>query len=64
LNAADLASVSLAEWVSDDAIANLKFSDCLPRPLAIREVESRLRDDTTVRLVMEGPINSFRRQSS
>jgi ATP-dependent Lhr-like helicase len=64
LDIADLQLVSLAEWVSDEAISNLKFSDCLPRPLAVREVEARLRDDAAVEQVIHNSVKTFQRQST
>lgn len=50
--------VTLAEWVSEDAVDNLKFVDCTPRPLAVAEVEARLRDDRTVAEVLTEPMTS------
>lgn len=55
--------VTVADWVSDDAIENLKFADCLPRPLAVAEVEARLRDDRTVAMVLAEPVLTFHRDS-
>jgi hypothetical protein len=54
----------LAEWVSDEAVSSMKFSDCLPSPLAVREVEARLRDDATVQLVIDEPVSTFFEQPS
>ena len=48
LATADVSQASLAGWISDEAVADLKFADCLPRRLALSEVEARLRDDATV----------------
>lgn len=48
--------VTLADWISDDAIRHLKFADCIPRPLALAEIEARLRDDRTVASVLTLPV--------
>ena len=48
LDAADLATLSLTGWISEEAISQLKFSECLLPALAIHEVEARLRNDATV----------------
>jgi ATP-dependent Lhr-like helicase len=45
LAATNWSSVDVASWVSQDAIDQLKFSDAIPRELALQEVVSRLRDD-------------------
>lgn len=56
LDATDLASLSLSGWVSEEAISQLKFSECLPDALAIHEVEARLRDDTTTADAIREPL--------
>ncbi len=45
----ELTGVTLRPWVSDEAVKNLKFADCLPEALALRVVEARMRDDESVR---------------
>ena len=51
-----LSGVTLGSWVSDEAVINLKFADCLPQVLALRVVEARLRDDESVRTTTEEPL--------
>ena len=50
-----LTGVTLGSWVSDEAVKNLKFSDCLPAELALRVVEARPRDDESVRTTTQEP---------
>jgi len=49
-------SLSLADWVSKDAVEQLKFSDTLPWHLAITEVTARLRDDASCEQVVREPV--------
>ena len=49
LSGLNVDEVSLADWVSDEAVEHLKFSDCLPPALALRTVTERLRDDAALR---------------
>jgi ATP-dependent helicase Lhr and Lhr-like helicase len=47
-------SVNLSPWVSAEAIDGLKFSDCLPRSLAVEVVTRRLGDpESTARALGE-----------
>jgi hypothetical protein len=41
-------SVDIAPWVVEEAVDGLKFSECLPAPLAKTVVARRLRDATSV----------------
>lgn len=54
----DWSTLSLAEWVSSEAIDNLKFADTLPRSLAVAEVTQRLRDDASRDATVALPVNS------
>lgn len=54
-NGVEIQNLSLAAWLSDEAIRNLKFSDCLPPELARRVVEDRLRDDESVHAAIVEP---------
>lgn len=56
--------VTLADWISDHALENLKFVDCIPRPLAVAEIEARLRDDRTVARVRAEPVTTAHRSES
>lgn len=46
LDAANLDTLSLAGWLSEETVSQLKFAECLPAALSIQEVEVRLRDDS------------------
>jgi ATP-dependent Lhr-like helicase len=51
--------ITMAGWISDEAIRNLKFSDCVPPALAELEVAERLRDDRSVMSVLEQQIATY-----
>lgn len=52
LGSVTVEGIDLAPWIPEEAIRGLKFSDCLPRELAIHVVAHRLadRDSTAVAL--------------
>ncbi len=58
LDAVDWGSLTLADWVSQDAVEQLKFSDALPTGLALLEVATRLRDDAICGVVLDERISS------
>ena len=49
---------TLADWVSDEALRQLKFADTLPAALARQEVGVRLRDDAAYIVALGEPMNS------
>jgi ATP-dependent Lhr-like helicase len=60
----EVADEALTQWVSEEAMQSLKFSECLPRDLAMLVVESRLRVDETVRRAIAEPLVTYRRTKS
>ena len=56
LDAADWDALTLADWVSDEAVEQLKFADTLPHELAIAEVTERLRDDASRSAAASEPV--------
>lgn len=57
-SAADLDEVSLSDAVVPEAIDGLKFSECLPREMAIRVVSARLDDRRNARAALQETIHS------
>lgn len=59
LSGLDVNELSLVDWVSDEAVEQLKFSDCLPDALALRAVTERLRDDASVQQALSEPRSTY-----
>jgi secreted PhoX family phosphatase len=57
-SATDLDEVSLSDTVVPEAIDGLKFSECLPREMAIRVVSARLDDRRNARAALQETIHS------
>jgi len=57
-SATDLDEVSLSDAVVPEAIDGLKFSECLPREMAIRVVSARLDDRRNARAALQETIHS------
>lgn len=49
LRSLDPSTIAMDDWVSADAVDQLKFSECLPQPLALQTLSARLRDESSVR---------------
>lgn len=60
LSDADIGSISLAAWVSDEAAQQLKFAECLPLGIVRDVVTARLRDDRRVIAALREPIATTR----
>jgi ATP-dependent Lhr-like helicase len=60
LSDADIGSISLAAWVSDEAAEQLKFAECLPPGIVRDVVTARLRDDARVAAALREPIATAR----
>jgi ATP-dependent Lhr-like helicase len=60
----NVADIALAPWMNEEAMQNLKFSECLPPDLAKLVVERRLRVDETVRRAIAEPLATHRRAKS
>lgn len=48
--------VSMAPSVEEAAIEGLKFSECLPKELALTMLAARLRDESAIRTVLSQPV--------
>jgi ATP-dependent Lhr-like helicase len=59
LQAVDAGEASLAGWISEEAVENLKFSDCVPPGGLVLEIASRVRDDASVARAISEQRSSF-----